>query len=230
MRQLRRAGERGGADHGWLDTRHSFSFADYHDRRHMGFRSIRVINEDVVAPGTGFGMHPHRDMEIVTHVLSGRLQHRDSMGNGAVIEPGELQRITAGTGMLHSEVNPDPREPVHLYQIWLLPAERGLTPSWEQKRFDFVSGGWTLVASPDGADGSLTIRQDARLLIGRFARGDELRLDLAPGRHAWVQVTRGEAEVDGTTLSAGDGLAVSEEQAIVVRGLGDGEVLLFDLA
>jgi redox-sensitive bicupin YhaK (pirin superfamily) len=230
MRQVRRAAERGGADHGWLNTKHTFSFADYHDPRQMGFRALRVINEDRVAPGQGFGAHPHRDMEILSYVLSGRLQHKDSLGHGATLGPGEVQRITAGSGLLHSEFNPDAREPVHFYQIWLFPEARGLPPSWEQKRFDLTPGAWHTVASPDGANGAVTIRQDARLLVGRLDAGQQLSHAIAPGRHAWVQVTRGSVDVDGTTLSAGDGLALSDEAGLTVRSADGGEVLLFDLA
>jgi redox-sensitive bicupin YhaK (pirin superfamily) len=229
MKTVRRATERGHGQHGWLDTRHTFSFADYRDPDHMGFRALRVINEDRVAPGQGFGAHPHRDMEILSYVLEGKLEHRDSMGNGAVLGPGELQRITAGRGMQHSEFNPDAARPVHFYQIWLLPAERGLTPSWEQKAIAAKEGAWTLAASPDAADGSLKIHQDARVLLGRLAARQELRYELAPGRHAWLQVVRGNVEVDGQALSAGDGLAVSEEETLALRGVGEAEVILFDL-
>ena len=230
MRQLRLASHRGAADHGWLDTRHTFSFASYHDPRHMGFRALRVINEDLVAPGAGFGAHPHRDMEILSYVLEGQLEHRDSLGHGATLGPDELQRITAGTGLRHSEFNPDPQRPVHFYQIWLLPERNGLEPSWEQKRLDIAPNRWTLAASPDGADGSLTIRQDARLWIGRLGVGGALDYTLAPGRHAWVQVTRGQVTVDGTALRAGDGLAISDESRVQVQSAEGGEVLLFDLA
>src|SRR5215468_1917720 len=229
MKTLRRAAERGHGQHGWLDTRHTFSFADYRDPDHMGFRVLRVINEDRVAPGQGFGAHPHRDMEILSYVLEGKLEHRDCMGNGAVLGPGELQRITAGRGMLHSEVNPDDQRPVHFDQIWLLPAERGLTPSWEQKAITAKAGAWTLAASPDAADGSLKIHQDARVWLARLGAGQELRYEIAPGRHAWLQVVRGSVEVDGQALSAGDGLAVSEEDVLALRGVGDAEVMLFDL-
>jgi redox-sensitive bicupin YhaK (pirin superfamily) len=230
MRQIRLASHRGAADHGWLDTRHTFSFASYHDPRHMGFRSLRVINEDRVAPGAGFGAHPHRDMEILSYVLEGQLEHRDSLGHGATLGPDELQRITAGTGLRHSEFNPDPQRPVHFYQIWLLPERSGLEPSWEQKRLDIAPNRWNLAASPDGVEGSLTIRQDARLWIGRLGAGQILNYSLTPGRHAWVQVTRGQVTVDGTALRAGDGLAISDESGLQVQSAEGGEVLLFDLA
>jgi redox-sensitive bicupin YhaK (pirin superfamily) len=230
VRQLRLASQRGAADHGWLDTRHTFSFASYQDPRHWGFRSLRVINEDRVAPGAGFGAHPHRDMEILSYVLDGQLEHRDSLGHGAILGPDELQRITAGTGLLHSEFNPDPQRPVHFYQIWLDPERRGLEPSWEQKRLDIRPDRWTLAASPEGADGSLTIRQDARLWIGRLGAGHTLTHAVAPGRHVWVQVTRGEVRLDDTPLRAGDGLALSDESALSVHSATGGEVLLFDLA
>lgn len=229
MRQIRRAAERGGANHGWLDTRHTFSFADYHDPQHMGFRSLRVINEDRVAPGGGFGMHPHRDMEILSYVLSGRLEHKDSLGHGATLGPGEVQRITAGSGLLHSEFNPDATEPVHFYQVWLFPEARGLKPSWEQKRFDLTPGAWHLVASPDGAGGSVHIRQNARVFVSRLTAGQELTHSLALGRHAWIQVTRGQVDIDSTTFMAGDGLAISQEAAVTLRSAEGGEVMLFDL-
>jgi redox-sensitive bicupin YhaK (pirin superfamily) len=232
MMTIRRGSQRGHFDHGWLDTYHTFSFGDYFDAKQMGFRALRVINEDRVAPGTGFGMHGHRDMEIVTVVLSGALQHRDSLGHGEVLRPGEVQRMTAGTGIRHSEFNPSSAEPVHLYQIWLLPEREGLTPGYEQKAFADTEkrGRWRLVASPDGRDGSLTIRQDARLYLAALSEAQELQHELAIGRHAWLQVLRGTVAVNGSTLSAGDGAAFSEEAGLAVRAAGDGEVLLFDLA
>jgi redox-sensitive bicupin YhaK (pirin superfamily) len=232
MIRVRKASERGHFDHGWLDTAHTFSFARYYDPRHMGFRALRVINEDWVAPGRGFGTHPHEDMEIVTYVLSGALAHRDSLGTGSTIRPGELQRMTAGTGITHSEFNPSPTEPVHLYQIWLLPEREGLEPSYEQR--DFPEGErrnrLRLVAAPDGQDGSLSIRQDARLFLGSLEGGREVSHPLAPERHAWVQVLQGVASLNGLTLSAGDGAAVSEEPGLTIRSDGSSEVLLFDLA
>jgi redox-sensitive bicupin YhaK (pirin superfamily) len=230
MRTFRLASDRGAAHLGWLDTRYTFSFADYQDPQHIRFRALRVMNEDRIAPGTGFGTHPHRDMEILTYVLQGQLQHRDSLGHGAILGPDELQRITAGSGLTHSEFNPDPSRPVHLYQIWLFPREKGLTPSWEQKRLAICPGAWTLAASPDGAEGSLTIQQDARLHIGRLSPGDTLTAEIAPGRHAWLQVTRGNVELDGTVLQAGDGVALSDEAALRLHSAEGGEVLWFDLA
>jgi quercetin 2,3-dioxygenase len=232
MIRVRRASERGHYDHGWLDTYHTFSFARYFDRRHMGFRALRVINEDRVAPGNGFGMHPHEDMEIVTYVLDGALAHRDSLGTGSTIRPGELQRMTAGTGIRHSEFNPSEAEPVHLYQIWLLPEREGLEPSYEQRTFpeEERHNRLRLVASPDGQGGSLTIRQDARLYLASLDGGREVRHELTPGRHAWLQVLRGGVALDGSTLSAGDGAAVSEESSLAIGAEGPSEVLLFDLA
>jgi redox-sensitive bicupin YhaK (pirin superfamily) len=232
MIHIRKAAERGHFDHGWLDTYHTFSFADYYDPTHMGFQSLRVINEDRVQPGQGFGMHGHRDMEIVTYVLEGALEHRDSLGNGEVLRAGELQRMTAGTGVRHSEFNPSPGEPVHLYQIWLLPERRGLTPSYEQKAFpkEGRRGRWQLVASPARENGALTIRQDARLYLADVRMGEAVRHELAPGRHAWLQVLRGAVALNGHALTAGDGAAVSEVALLNVEGREDAEVLLFDLA
>jgi redox-sensitive bicupin YhaK (pirin superfamily) len=232
MLQIRHAGERGHFDHGWLDTWHSFSFADYYDPAHMGFRALRVINEDRVQPGQGFGMHGHRDMEIVTIVLAGALEHRDSLGSGEVLRPGELQRMSAGTGIRHSEFNPSAGEPVHLYQIWLLPARNGLKPSYEQKAFDprEQHNRLRLVASPDGRDGALTIHQDARLYLATLTPGARLNHGLDTGRAAWLQVLRGAVTLNGTALSAGDGATVSAESTLAVEANADSEVLLFDLA
>lgn len=232
MIRVRRMSERGHFDHGWLDTYHTFSFGRYHDPRHMSFRALRVINEDRVAPGRGFGTHPHEDMEIVTYVLEGALAHRDSLGTGSTIRPGELQRMTAGTGITHSEFNPSEAEPVHLYQIWLLPEREGLEPSYEQRAFpeEERRNRLRLVASPDGRDGSLSIRQDARLYLASLEGGREVTHELAPDRHAWVQVLRGGVILNGLMLSAGDGAAVSAESGVMVRADGSSEVLLFDLA
>jgi redox-sensitive bicupin YhaK (pirin superfamily) len=232
MIRVRRASERGHFDHGWLDTYHSFSFSRYYDPRHMGFRALRVINEDRVAPGRGFGNHPHEDMEIVTYVLDGALAHRDSLGTGSTIRPGELQRMTAGTGIRHSEFNPSEAEPVHLYQIWLLPEREGLEPSYEQRAFPEGErhNRLRLVASPEGRDGSLTIRQDARLYLATVDGGREVRHELTPGRHAWLQVLRGGVALNGLPLSAGDGAAVSDESSLAIKVDGPSEVLLFDLA
>ena len=232
MITVRRSGDRGHFDHGWLDTRHTFSFADYRDPAHMGFRSLRVINEDRVQPGQGFGKHPHRDMEIVSYVVSGALAHEDSMGNGSAIRPGEVQRMSAGTGVVHGEFNHSRTEPVHFLQIWILPASQGLPPGYEQKRFpdEEKRGRLRLVASPDGAGGSVTVHQDARLYAALLAPGQAVTHPLAQGRHAWVQVIRGEVEASGERLAAGDGAAVSGEPSLSLRGVQDAEVLVFDLA
>jgi redox-sensitive bicupin YhaK (pirin superfamily) len=232
MMTLRRAAERGHFDHGWLDTTHTFSFADYFDPRHMGFRALRVINEDRVKPGHGFGTHPHRDMEILSWVLSGALEHRDSMGTGSVIRPGELQRMSAGTGVLHSEKNASTTEPVHFLQIWLLPSKKGLVPGYAQRAFDPAAhpGRLLPVASPDGREGSLTVNADARVLAGQLGPEDSVVHRLEPGRHAWVHVARGAVRLNGQPLSAGDGAALSGEEAVRLEGAaGGGEVLLFDL-
>jgi quercetin 2,3-dioxygenase len=232
---IRPAGERGHAEHGWLDSRHTFSFADYYDARHMGFRALRVINEDRVAPGQGFGRHSHRDMEIVTYVLDGALEHEDSIGTGSVIRPGDLQRMSAGTGVAHSEFNASSDQPVHFLQIWLLPRQRGLPPGYEQKSFSpgERQGRLRVVASPDGRDGSVTVHSDATLYGTLLAGGQAVELPLAPGRHAWVHVARGRAQVAGQTLGAGDAAALSQEPAVKLEGLGgeDGpaEILVFDL-
>jgi redox-sensitive bicupin YhaK (pirin superfamily) len=231
MIAIRPAAERGHADHGWLDTRHTFSFASYHDPRHMGFRSLRVINEDRVKPGEGFGTHAHRDMEILTWVLDGALEHKDSMGNGSVIRPGDLQRMSAGTGVTHSEFNPSPEAPVHFLQIWLLPRERGLPPGYEQKRFppEERRGRLRLIAAGDGRDGAVTIHQAADLWTALLQPRESVRHALAPGRYAWVHVARGAVSLNGSTLGAGDGAAVSDEAALEIAGAADAEVLLFDL-
>ena len=232
MIRVRKAAERGHFDHGWLDTNHTFSFGDYYDPAHVGFRSLRVINDDRVAPGQGFGMHGHRDMEIVTYVLDGALEHRDSLGNGSVVRPGELQHMTAGTGVRHSEFNPSDQEWVHLYQIWLLPERKGLKPSYEQKAFtsEERQGTLRLAASPTGEHGSLTIHQDGRLYLSTLKAGETVAQALKPGRHAWLQVLRGQAALNGHLLSAGDGAAVSQEEKVEIRGQDDAEVMLFDLA
>jgi redox-sensitive bicupin YhaK (pirin superfamily) len=232
MIRIRKAEQRGHFDHGWLDTRHTFSFGRYHDPRQMGFRALRVLNEDWVKPGEGFGAHPHRDMEIVTYVLDGALEHRDSLGDGGTIRPGELQRMTAGMGIVHSEANPSTAESVHLYQIWLLPEEEGLAPSYEQRAFPETErrNRLRLVASPDGRDDSLTIRQDASLYLGTLDADREISHSLAPGRHAWLQVLRGAIQLDGRPLAEGDGAAVSDEESLSIRADRPAEVLVFDLA
>lgn len=232
MLTVRRAAERGRADHGWLDTRHTFSFADYHDPQHMGFRQLRVLNEDRVAPGKGFGAHSHRDMEILSYVLEGALAHRDSMGTGSVIRPGDVQRMSAGTGVEHSEFNPSSEEPVHFLQVWILPQRRGIAPGYEQKTFpeEERRGRLRLIASPEGDEGSVRIHQDVRVYAGLPATGLELSHAPAPGRHAWLQVARGTAGLNGMRLEAGDGAAVSEERDLRISGDTGSEILLFDLA
>ncbi len=232
MITLRRADERGYAEHGWLESHHTFSFANYHDPAHMGFRSLRVINEDRIAPGQGFGTHPHRDMEIITLVLEGELRHQDSMGNGSIIRPGEVQRMSAGTGVAHSEVNASRTASLHLLQIWILPERKGLAPSYEQKNFPESErrGRLLLVASREGSEGSVRVHQDARLHAGTFERGEGARLPLAPGRGAWAHVARGKATVNGHELEAGDAAAIEGEPAVEIEGRAAGEVLVFDLA
>lgn len=232
MLSIRKSADRGHFSHGWLDTYHTFSFADYYNPQQMGFRSLRVINEDRVAPGSGFGMHGHRDMEIVTLVLSGALAHKDSLGNGEALRPGELQRMTAGRGIRHSEFNPSQAESVHLYQIWLMPRAAGLAPSYEQKAFDPAerAGRWQLVASPTGESGSLTIQQDARILLADLTAGQELAYEIPAGRHAWLQVLRGAVVVNGTPLAESDAAALSEEPQLKLRAAGPAEVMLFDLS
>jgi redox-sensitive bicupin YhaK (pirin superfamily) len=231
MLEMRKAGERGHADHGWLRSFHSFSFADYYDPRHTGFGPLVVINEDRVQPGKGFGTHGHRDMEIVSYVLEGALEHKDSLGNGSVIRPGDVQRMSAGTGVRHSEFNASDKDPVHFLQIWIEPARAGITPGYEQKAFAEADkrGQLRLVASPDGADGSLTIHQDARLYATILEPGQTVTHPLARGRHAWVQVTRGTLTVNGEPLAQGDGAAISDEATISLIGETDAEALLFDL-
>jgi redox-sensitive bicupin YhaK (pirin superfamily) len=229
MIQIRPSEERGHAEHGWLDSRFTFSFADYYDAEHVQFRSLRVINEDRIAPGKGFGMHPHRDMEILTWMLDGSLEHRDSMGSGAVIRPGELQHMTAGTGVMHSEFNPSQTNPAHLLQIWILPERNGLKPEYEQLEFSDAElrDKFGLVAGPRAP---VTIRQDANLYIARFDKGSQASHQLQAGRHAWVQVARGTVSLNGKQLKQGDGAAVSKESEIGMEAKEPSEVLLFDLA
>ena len=232
MIQVRKSNDRGHANHGWLDTHHTFSFADYHDPEHMGFRALRVINEDRVAPAQGFGTHGHRDMEILSYVLEGGLAHRDSTGGGGVIRPGEVQRMSAGTGVMHSEFNASRSEPVHFLQIWLVPDRRGITPGYEQKHFppEQREGRLRLIASPDAAEGSLRIHQDARVYTTLLGEGQSVTQALAPGRHAWVQVARGQVRIGDAVLSAGDGAALSDERSVTLTADEASEVLLFDLA
>jgi redox-sensitive bicupin YhaK (pirin superfamily) len=233
MIRIRPAEERGHANHGWLDTYHSFSFADYQDPRHMGFRSLRVINDDRIAGGGGFGAHPHRDMEIITYMVEGQLEHQDSMGHGAVLKRGDVQHMTAGRGVVHSEFNHSQNEPLRLLQIWIFPEKRGLAPDYQDRHFD-ESGKRNrlrLVASPDGRDGSLIINQDVALYDAELSYGKEVRLALHPGRNAWVQVISGDLTINGKPLKAGDGAAVTGETGLILAGQSEkAELLVFDLA
>jgi len=233
MITLRKADSRGHFDHGWLDTRHTFSFADYHDPEHMGFRGLRVVNEDRVRPGEGFGRHGHRDMEILSWVLAGALAHEDSTGGAGVLRPGEVQRMSAGTGVTHSEFNGSRQEPVHFLQIWIVPDRPGHRPSYEQKAVPEAErrGRLRLIASPDGAEGSTTIHRDARVYAALLREGEAAEHALLPGRHGWIQVARGEVAVNGQLLSAGDGAAISDEARVTLagRGVEVADVLLFDL-
>lgn len=232
MITIRKSKDRGHFSHGWLDTYHTFSFDQYYDQAHMHWRSLRVINEDRVAPGQGFPTHSHRDMEIITYILSGALEHRDSMGNGSVIRPGDVQRMSAGTGVSHSEFNPSDGEPVHLLQIWILPRARGLTPSYEEKSFPEGErrGRLRLVASEDGRDASVTIHQDARLYATVLDAGATVAHTLGANRYAWLQVARGKISLNEVELEQGDGAAVSSESELAIAAHGKAELLLFDLA
>ncbi len=232
MLTLRKGQDRGHADHGWLQSHHSFSFADYRDPEHMGFGNLRVINDDHVAPGTGFGTHGHRDMEIVTYVLSGALAHKDSLGTGAVILPGDVQRMSAGRGVQHSEFNHAPDATTHLLQIWILPRAQGIEPSYEQKQFDVADkrGRLRLIASPDGRDGSVTIHADASIRAGLFDAGERAELPLDPQRKAYVHIVRGQLSVNGQVLAGGDAAKLSSESQLVLTDGQDAEVLVFDLA
>ena len=229
--KTRPAAERGHADHGWLDTRHTFSFADYHDPEHMGFRVLRVLNDDRVTPGEGFGTHSHRDMEIVSYVLEGALEHRDSMGTGSVLRYGDVQRMTAGRGVTHSEFNSSSVEPVHFLQIWILPERRGLAPAYEERRFSRAEKEGVLrrIVSRGGEEGALSVHQDVAIFASILRNGDQVEHVLNPGRYAWVQVASGAVRVNGLDLEAGDGLAVSDEPRVQLQGVGEGEILLFDL-
>jgi redox-sensitive bicupin YhaK (pirin superfamily) len=232
MITLRPSAERGSFDFGWLDTRHSFSFGDYFDPAHMGFRTLRVINEDLVAPGTGFGMHPHRDMEIVTWILEGALEHSDSMGNGSVIRPGDAQRMSAGTGVMHGEKNPSATERVHLLQIWILPIRRGIEPGYEQISIPEreLAGQLRVIASPTGESGGVTIHQDARILAARLSPGERVEHSFAAGRAGWIQVAKGAVEIgDVVRLVAGDGASIEHERTVAIRATERSELLLFDL-
>lgn len=232
MFTLRRATERGHAHHGWLESYHTFSFATYHDPQHMGFGALRVINEDRVAPGAGFGTHPHHDMEIVSYVLEGELEHKDSMGHSQVLRPGEFQHISAGTGIEHSEFNPSATQPVHFYQIWLQPQQRGIPPSYAQKTFPRSDRQqrWQLVASPDGSTGSLMIHQLARIYLADLSTGEELAYAIDDQRQIWLQVLRGDLQANGHQLGPSDALAVRHERNLTLRADRAAEVMLFDLA
>ena len=232
MIQVRKSNERGHADHGWLDSHHTFSFADYYDPQHTHFRSLRVINEDRVAPKMGFGTHPHRDMEIITYVLEGKLEHKDSLGTGSVILPGDGQRMTAGSGIRHSEFNPSTTDRVHLLQIWIEPERAALPPSYEQKTFPQTQkqGKLRLIASRDASDGSVKINQDAQLYVTLLKPGEEVTHEFAAGRHGWLQVARGSVELNGKKLGQGDGAAITDEKKLSIKGTDPAEVLLFDLA
>ncbi|MEO0927448.1 MAG: pirin family protein [Cyanobacteria bacterium J06643_13] len=233
MITVRPQDQRGVANFGWLDSRHSFSFGQYYDPNHMGFASLRVINEDKVTPAQGFGTHGHRDMEIISYVLAGELEHRDSMGNGSVIRPGDVQRMSAGTGVRHSEFNASKENPVHFLQIWILPETQGLEPSYEEKNFssEIEQGKLTLVGSRDGRDNSVTIHQDVNLYLGSLGKSDRLNYQIAEERAVWLQVTQGKIKLNGRLLEAGDGAAISDETEIAIAGSSlDSEILMFDMA
>jgi quercetin 2,3-dioxygenase len=232
MISLRRSNERGATRLSWLDSRHTFSFGDYYEQSYMGFRSLRVINEDRVDPGAGFPTHSHRDMEIITYVLEGALAHKDSTGVSSVIRPGDVQRMSAGTGISHSEYNPSQSEPVHFLQIWIIPGKTGWAPGYEQQAFplDKNRGRWTVVASKDGRNGSVIVHQDVDVWSARFLPGEQAVFRLKPDRHAWAQVTRGTGTLNGTRLGAGDGAAVSREEILEIKAVEAAELLLFDLA
>jgi quercetin 2,3-dioxygenase len=228
---VRKSDDRGRANFGWLDSKHSFSFGHYHDPKHMGFGPLRVINDDRVAPGGGFPTHPHSDMEIISYVLDGALEHKDSLGTGSVIRPGDVQRMSAGTGIRHSEFNASSTAPVHFLQIWIIPEQKGLTPGYEQKAFNDAEkrGKLRLIGSRDGRDGSMTIHQDVDLYATLLAPGDEVSHDIAAGRGGWLQVARGSVSLNGENLNEGDGVAISTSGPLRITGGADAEVLLFDL-
>jgi redox-sensitive bicupin YhaK (pirin superfamily) len=232
MKYVRKAADRGHSNHGWLDSWHTFSFAEYQDAGHMGFRALRVINDDRVAPGAGFGTHPHRDMEIVSYVVSGGLEHKDSIGTGSVIRPGEVQRMSAGTGIRHSEYNASREEAVHFLQIWILPERDGIDPGYEQKAFGPAerTDRLRLVADRHGTDGALTIHQDVKLYATTLTPGAALDIPIAAGRYAWLQVVNGTVQASGESLAAGDGLALAEETSLHLASPDGAELLLFDLA
>ena len=232
MIQIRKSDTRGHANHGWLDSRFTFSFADYYDPEHTEFRTLRVMNDDHIAGGGGFSTHPHRDMEIVTYVLDGALAHKDSMGKGSTIRPGDVQYMSAGTGVAHSEFNASDKETVHMYQIWMFPDKRGYKPTYDQKHFAAAEkqGKLRVVVSPDGRDGSVQIRQDNELYATILAPGETVKHELKPDRHAYVQVARGSVTLNGSKLATGDGAAISQEKSVELTGVDNAEVLLFDLA
>lgn len=232
MITIRAARARGHAQHGWLDSYHTFSFGNYYEPAHMGFRSLRVINDDRVAPGQGFATHSHSDMEIITFVLEGAVAHKDSIGNVATIRPGEVQRMSAGTGIAHSEYNPSNDELTHLLQIWILPDRQGLEPSYEQIAFPLEErlGKLRLIASPDGKDGSVTIHQNVKLLTAVLEPEQQVTYELERERHGWLQITRGEISIDGQRLEAGDGAAITQERQLKIQAITNSEILLFDLA
>lgn len=230
MMTIRKANERGHANHGWLDSYHTFSFANYHDPRWMGFRSLRAINDDKIAPGMGFGAHPHRDMEIISYVLSGALEHKDSMGNGSVIKLGDFQYMAAGTGVTHSEFNPLEKETTHLLQIWIMPDKRGATPTYGEKSYaNGEPGKLHLIASKGGRDGSIAINQNVELYLAKFTNGQTVSHTLRAGRHAWLHVAEGNVQVNGQSLSGGDAVALSDEAKVEIAGHGNAQALLFDL-
>lgn len=230
MISIRKADDRGHADHGWLNANHTFSFASYFDPQHMGFRTLRVLNDDTIIGGAGFDTHPHRDMEIITYILSGALEHRDSMGNGRVIRSGEFQYMAAGTGVTHSEFNASPIEPAHLLQTWILPERKGFAPRYEERNYSAApSGKLNLVTSRTGREGSIQINQDADLYLAKLAAGEIVEHTVAPRRHLWVHVATGKVELNGKPLNAGDGAAVSDESSVKLSGVEQAEVLIFDL-
>ena len=229
---IRKSEERGKAEHGWLHSRHTFSFANYYDPKHMSYRSLRVINDDRVEAGEGFGTHPHRDMEIISYVVEGALEHKDSMGNGSVIRPGDVQRMSAGSGVTHSEYNPDKNAPAHFLQVWIQPQKLGTEPGYEQKTYsrEEKTNTLLLVASPNGADGSVSINQDARIYASILEGGAEIAKDFDPERHVWVQVIKGKLTLNGETLENGDGAAIANPKELAFTGIDESELLIFDLA
>lgn len=230
MKTIRRADSRGGGNHGWLDTKHTFSFADYYDPKHMGFRALRVINEDKVKAGKGFGTHGHRDMEILSYVLDGALEHRDTIGQGGVIRHGDVQRMSAGTGVMHSEFNGSKTEPVHFLQIWIMPDKNGVEPTYEQRNIGDITKGLKLIASPDGADGSMKMNADARIYASILGKGEKRDFNPGKTRHIYVHVARGNVKVGDDELHSGDGIALSQVEGVTLEGIDTAEVILFDLA